>query len=491
MKRNYIFITFTIFIIAIIMCIGYVSGHYSVDDYYIMHIGYSQYSIVNNLKEGRPIMCLLDQLANMVHLSYDAFIILTVVIAIFISSIIIVIIYDIILKYKNITSKYMKIVILTALYVTIFNFMYIENLYFVESIVMALALLFYTIAAKKLIDSKLMKTLIFSSIATFCYNGFSCYFIIIVLLFSLLEDDKNFKKIFNRIIYVGMILIFTFILNLVQIKITCVIFNLVSTRTGNISAISKNAIYIIKSLPSIIINTASLFPRYLYLFFVFVMFLIYIIYGKQNKDKKILINYCLILFISIISNFCVSLVSLSSFGTGRLLYGIGMTIGILFIYILTQEFFNVQQKCFKYILVALLIIYFIINLLNYMYTIQQHKLVNDAEKQEVMQIYEYIEKYQEEEGKNVNKVTFIYKPDEFNEIKKVHYGFSKNISGITKRATAIEWSCVGVIDFYSGINLEKTVCTHEMFEIYNSSNEKFLNDYLIYENILICPIYDW
>lgn len=489
-KRNYILITLVVFIIALIVCGGYVVGHYSADDYYIMHIGYNQYSIVNNLKEGRPIMCLLDQLANIISLNYDVFIILTVVIAIFISSINVVILFDIIVKCKNITSKYLKMALLIALYVTVFNFMYIENLYFVESIVMALSLLFYTISAKNLMNNNLTKTIVLSLAATLCYNGFLCYFITIVALLSLLEDDKDFKILLKRIIQAGLILIFAIILNLLQIKITCVIFDLNSTRTGSLSAIFKNMLYIIQNLPSIIINTAQLFPKYLYLLFVLIMFLFYVILAKQNKDKSILINYCLILFISIASNFCVSLVSLSSFGTGRLLYGVGMTIGILFIYILTDEHFEGQRKVFKDTLIVILIIYFILILLNYVYIIKQHKIVNDAEKQEVLQMYEYIAKYQQEKNMNINKIAFIYKVDEYNGIK-AHYYVIKNTSGITKRATALNWSCTGVINFYSGLNLEQTECTSEMFETYNSSNEKFLNEYLIYENILICPIYDW
>lgn len=489
-KKNYILITLIVFIVAIIMCGGFVVGHYSADDYYIMNIGYNQYSIVNNLKEGRPIMCILDRLANVINLDYNAFIIITVVIAIFISSINIVILFDYIIRTKNIEDTYKKILILISVYVTIFNFMYIENLYFVEAIVMSIALLLYTIAAKELIESKFAKTIIYAIVATLCYNGFTCYFITIVLLLTILKDDKDLKTIIKKVIQSGVILLIAIGLNLIQINITCKIFDLNSTRTGNLNSIFNNLFCIIENLPLILTNTVNQFPKYLYLIFLGIMLLLYIISTKRNKDEYILLNYFLIIFVSIASNFCVSIVSLSSFETGRLLYAIGMTIGMLIIYILTYNKFEKQSKIIKNIIIASLILYFTLTFIDYIYIIGQHKIVNANEKQEVLQMAEYINKYEKENNIKVEKIAFIYNVKEYNG-KKAHYEDVKNMSGMTKRATALRWSCIGVIEFYSDIRLEIIDCTSEMLNNYISSNNKFLNGYMIDQNVLICPVYDW
>lgn len=489
-KKYYILITLIVFIVAIIMCGGFVIGHYSADDYYIMNIGYNQYSIVNNLKEGRPIMCLLDRLANLINLDYNAFIIITVVIAIFISSINIVILFDYIIRTKNIEDTYKKILILISVYVTIFNFMYIDNLYFVEAIVMATALLLYTIAAKELMKSKFAKTIIYAIVATLCYNGFTCYFITIVLLLSILKYDKDLKTIIKRVLQSGIILLIAIGLNLIQINITCKVFELNSTRIGKLNLIFSNLLYIIGNLPLILTNTVNQFPKYLYLIFLAIILLIYIIFTKKNKDEYILINYCLIVFISIASNFCISLVSLSSFGTGRLLYAIGMTIGMLFIYILTYNKFEKQSTITKSIIISFLILYFTLIFIDYIYIIRQHKIVNIEEKQEVSKMVEYIKKYEKEENIKVNKIAFIYNIKEYKG-KKAHYEDVKNMSGITQRATALDWSFIGVFEFYSGIRLERTECTSEMLNKYFLLNDKFLNDYMIDKDVLICPVYDW
>ena len=220
------------------------------------------------------------------------------------------------------------------------------------------------------------------------------------------------------------------------------------------------------------------------------MLLLYIISTKRNKDEYILLNYFLIIFVSIASNFCVSIVSLSSFGTGRLLYAIGMTIGMLFIYILTYNKFEKQSKIIKNIISASLILYFALTFIDYIYIIGQHKIVNANEKQEVLQMAEYINEYEKENDIKVKKIAFIYNVKEYNG-KKAHYEDIKNISGMTKRATALDWSFIGVIEFYSGIRLERTECTSEMLNNYVSSNNKFLNDYMIDKDVLICPVYDW
>ena len=116
--------------------------------------------------------------------------------------------------------------------------------------------------------------------------------------------------------------------------------------------------------------------------------------------------------------------------------------------------------------------------------------VNKNEKQEVLQMAEYINKYEKENNIKVEKIAFIHNIKEYNG-KKLHYEDVKNMSGITRRATAFGWGCIGVIEFYSDIRLEKTDCTSEMLNNYISSNNKFLNDYMIDKDVLICQIYDW
>ena len=168
MKKN-VKMIFVVFFLALIMCGGYVIGHYSTDIYNIMNIGYNQYSICNNLKDGRPIMFLIDQLALLLKIDYNVFVILTVMLALLITSIVVVYFYHMIEKYFNKEKSTYKLIFLGICFTIYFNFMYIECLYFVECVVMSLALLLYLISADYFINKKnIWIAVILAILANFC-----------------------------------------------------------------------------------------------------------------------------------------------------------------------------------------------------------------------------------------------------------------------------------------------------------------------------------
>ncbi len=99
-------------------------------------------------------MYLIDLFAYSIHLPITAFVIITLLLALVISCIAVILLKNIVSKYKNTENKYLKGFVLLISYFTIFNFMYIENMYFVECIVMAASLLFHIISADTLVSRK-------------------------------------------------------------------------------------------------------------------------------------------------------------------------------------------------------------------------------------------------------------------------------------------------------------------------------------------------
>ena len=232
MKKN-VKIIIVIFFLMLIMCGGYFV-HYSTDTYNIMNIGYNQYSLHNNLKEGRPIMFLIDQLALLLKIDYNVFVILTVVFALIITSIVVIYFYRIIEKYFNKGKNIDKIILLGICFTIYFNFMYIECLYFVECVVMSLSLLLYLMSANYFINKKkIWIAVILAILANFCYNGFQCYYVTIVFILSLFKNESNYKVIFRDVLVSGLFVIVAAVLNLMQIKITCNVFGLVNNRIRN------------------------------------------------------------------------------------------------------------------------------------------------------------------------------------------------------------------------------------------------------------------
>jgi len=163
-----------IFLLTLLIFCNFLSMHYATDTYNIMNVGYKKYAINWSLNDGRIFMCLIGLFANAINMSIESFVIITLFVALFTSCIAVIILKNIILKYKYTENRYLEGIALTISYFTIFNFMYLENLYFVEAIVMAISLLLYIISADILVERKkyyLIKSILLTILAIFMYQG--------------------------------------------------------------------------------------------------------------------------------------------------------------------------------------------------------------------------------------------------------------------------------------------------------------------------------
>ena len=473
MKNRKYTLCIVIVLISLIMCVGYITGHYSTDDYHIMNVGYKEYSINNNLIEGRPIMFLIDQLFLKLNISYDAFIIITVVIAILLTDL------NVLLVYKLVNDKYTnknKLLLFTLLFSTIFNFMYIENLYFVESIVMALSLVLYTLSCKHFFrDGKWNKliALLFNILATMSYNGFECYYIILIAFISLLNYKKINKNVLFNILKAGLLIIISVLLNYLQISICCSIFNLNNSRISSFSLL-YNIFTIIIMLPYFLIITSRLFPKYLFIICLFLVLGFSFIYNKKHEMNNLFRENIFLSFVCIMSCFCINIISLSSIGTGRLSYGIGMTIGILLLYI----FFNINDKKTFYKIFLIFSVFWIgFNILNYFNQTLLSKNNNVKEKEEALKLDKMLKKYEFENNIKVNKVAFVF------------YLEMRKDSVINTNAIRTEWSSQGAIEFYTKRDMEKINLSPKEMEKYNKELEDKV--YFIDNDMLVIKMYDW
>lgn len=473
MKNKKYLLCIVIVFISLIMCFGYISGHYSTDDYNIMNIGYHTYSVNNNLIEGRPIMYLIDQLFLKLNLSYNIFIISTVVIAILLTDLNILLLYNLI---KDKFKKTNKVLLTVILFTTIFNFMYIENLYYVESIVMSLSLVLYTLSAKYFFKEgkkNLLIAILLSILATLSYNGFECYYIVIITLLSLLSNKKINKKVFIDILKAGFIIILSVLLNYVQITICSNLLDITNNRITTFSPL-YNILYIITHVPYLIVISSCLYPKYLFVIgLAFLLGISYYYDYKKNQNKLLRENGILVV-ICITSCYCISIVSLSSFGTGRLSYGVGMTTGIILLNILYK--LKEKKRLYK-IIVCFCILWSTFNVLNYFNRTMLSKKNNEFEKKEVMELDNYLKKFEIENNTEVKKIAFVFPPT-----------FSYK-SIIDVDALRTYWSSIGVIKFYIGRSMEEVRLSEED----NNKYYEIMNDktYYIENDLLFISLYDW
>ena len=483
MKNKKQLIIFLItFIVTCIIFIPFLTGHYATDSYNIANIGYEEYAIKWSLKDGRIFMCLICLRAGKLNISIEAFTFITLFISLIISNITVIFLMEVIKKYKEPKNVIQEIILILISYITIFNFMYLEDMYFAESIVMSLALMLFTISANILVEKNknyIIKSLILNIIGIMCYQGTIGMFFAFVTLFTILKNKNNIKQIIIDIIKSGILALIAILINMVTVKIVGNIINIEQTRIGQLSDIFNNIKVIISTLPTILQETCNLFPKNMLIIFTILLTFVIIIYTYRNKEKNsITYKYLAIIFMLIASGCIVNVLKLTSFYKGRLRNSIRALIGVLFIFLYVET--NIFEKKEKLSIVTylLLIAFTVINILNYENIMFQHKEINNIEKLQVKEIEKFIDEYEKNTGLKVTKITKIP--------QKTRY--EKNENDITRNALRTNWAADGVINFYTKRNL-KTVDLTEEQAIYFYKNCDKEKEYQCIDDILYVNVY--
>ena len=459
MKKK-IIIYFCIVIIASMIFFPFFTMHYSTDTYRLIKMGYKRYSIEYSLNDGRIFMYIIGQLADKMNININAYVVILTVLAIIISCICIIKLIGIMAKYKKKDE-----IIITSLiaYVTIMNFMYLENLYFTEGIVMSISILLFILAAEYLNEKEnIIKVIILVLLGVFCYQGTINVFITFYFVFALIKNKKINKEIIKNMIIVMLISLFCIAINMLQIKICGKIYGLEQTRTGSISEIFANIIYIIANIYKILIYSSELFPKYLFLIFLISILIITAIWDKKENNKfSNTINILLITVVAIISSVIINIVSLSSFGLGRMVFSIGALIGLIFIYLYCTTTIFEKQTNYKYVMITILIIYVIMNILNTLNILNSHKQANKLDKEETLKVNEYMLEYEQNNNIEIKNIAITYD-------KNVTWCYNelKHKSLYTHRALMIWWCNVDTINYYTSRNLQKVQMKPEIYDTY-------------------------
>lgn len=277
------------FIITCIIFIPFLQGHYATDTYNIANVGYYDYAINWSLKDGRIFMAIIGLIAYKIEISIEIYVFITLLIGLFISNIAVIILNMIVKKYSEPRNLTQKIFLFLICYITIFNFMYIENLYFVENIVMSISILLFIISSNLIIEKKnnyILKSTILTIIGVLNYQGTIGVMLVFSTLFTILKNKNDVKKILNDIVIAGLIAFVGLLFNVVVVKIIGSIFKLQQTRLGHIEDILPNIGTIILTLPDVLQDTCQMFPKNCFIFFVVILMAIMVVY-----DKKIRIVY--------------------------------------------------------------------------------------------------------------------------------------------------------------------------------------------------------
>lgn len=460
-----------IFIISCLTFINYLKMHYATDTYRIMNVGYKAYATNWSLNDGRPFMALISLIAEAINLPIEYYVIITAIGGILISSISVIVLKNMILEIKPEKNKFIQIIVIIIAYVTIFNFMYVENMYFVEATVMSLSILLYILSIKYMNKGKIIISTILAIIATMCYQGTITFYLVLAIIFSIIRRNK-IEEIQKDILSIIAICAIAYICNIIQIKIVGNILGLEQTRMSGISTYIKNAIYILENsfnmiFYTILFNSCGLYYKGLFLIFIQIIFITVIIHSLKQKDLETLPKMIFILFLIIIATYAMCIISFGSYDTGRIHMIIGATIGILFMIIYTKTNIFENNKFIN----ILLIIYLITYIVNAIYITHLHKMVNEKEKESAEQIQSYIERYERKNNIQVKKIVGF----KVNRKDLGFYNDIKNKSVLTYNAIKCSWSYIGAINFYTGRELEKRASITR--QEYNNYINKYLEMY--------------
>lgn len=460
---------------SFLLWIPFLQGHYATDTYNIFHVGYDKYATNWSFTDGRIFMGLIGLLQNKIQLPIEIYVSSLTVLALTVSCFLVVKFKNSIERYREPKSKWEELILVVLSYTVIFNFMYLENMYFVENFVMAISLLCFMIAAEKIVEKPkhyLRISLIFTIIGILCYQGTIGFLFVMTTLFTFLKNKRNKKQMVMDLFQSGIVALSGVIANLVTVKIMGTILGTNQTRLGGISQIWTNILYILEKTYIVLMNTCGLYPLNLFLLGVAILITISMLYeiGKE-KVEPIAFKMLFLILITIASSSVTFLITLSSFYAGRLRFCIGALIGILFAFLYVETNWMEKKKIMRKVITICLFFYFFSNINTYHISMRQHKQVNQLEKQQVAQIEEKIEKYEKETNIPIKKIAIV---GVRGQTKKTYFQEIPNYSVLTYNAVRCDWSVDGVIHFYTGRNLEKIEPTQEGLKIYQEKQQEEL-----------------
>ena len=493
-KRETMLIFLILLIVTNIIFIPFLSGHMATDSYNIFNKGYEEYAIENFFLDGRMVSGVFINIMVYFNIPIAISSIISLEIAIILSCIAIIVLANTFMSFKKVEKLSSKIILYIASYYTIFNLLYIENLYYLEAVVMALSILLYIIAAKILIEKNkmyLFKTGMLLTLGVMSYQGTISLFFLATLVFSMSKGDK-LKEIIKIMIKAVVITLLGILINNLLIILTENSFNLKQERgMTSIKDMYINILIIIENIFNIITYAGGYFPNGLYATIIIIIeILIFIKIFKQNQknpnkeNQNIMIQQLFIVVFGIIFSCIVSVISTSGLLSGRVRFALGAIAGFIFLHLWTKTDFAENKKdIFNKILIFILILYGIINSINYIYIMQENKIVEEKDKQEVYKIQEEVKKYEEENNIEITKIAVVV---QMGQTSKAFYPQTYHRTFVTHSAIKTEWSIVGCYNYYTKENLKEYTPTKNEINTYLKQEKE---GYLCINDVLYITAY--
>lgn len=492
-KKKNVLIFIILFIITnLIFLLWLVNGHMSTDSYNIFNIGYQEYNKNFSLLDGRFIVALGTTLMDILNIPIKTYTSIILEVALLIACIAIITLKNTIERWKKTKNLWSEIILIIASYYTIFNFLYIENLHFIECGAMSLSLLLFILAARQIVEKErfwIIKSFIQLCIGLICYQGTISMFVIALLVFSMSKGNST-KQIVKDFIQGMLIALGGILINQLSIKVVEQIYHLQQGRDISFPAMEKNIIFNFYNILAVLKNTGHLIPHYSFLIILSITELLMMFKivkqnrGKQDKQNvNIILEQFAIIGIGIAAGFIVSILNTAGFWAGRTRFSIGALLGVLWIHLWVKTNFADKKEGINVLLIICLIVYGLMNSLHYITAIVDHTKLNERDKKMATTIQKDVEIYEEENKMKITKVAIVVK---YNESLKSFYSDLRCYGNLMMaRGINSEWSAAGCYNYYTNSKLD----TYEPTEIEKQEYLRQNKEYLCIGDILYITAY--
>lgn len=462
-----------IFIFTMIIFLPYCTTHFTTDTYRIIEKGYLQYGLEQSFLDGRLFTFIMLAISEYLNISIKILIPISTTLSIIILTYAVKKISDIILSYKKTDNKITKLMVILISYYTIFNFSIIENLEYIENVIMSLSIMFYLLSAHELVNKeRKFCSLIYTILGIISYQGTISALLIFFTLFSIIKYKKiNMKKLIELSIYI----IIGIIVDYGIMKIAENYLTLEQTRgLSNIKQLISNIYITAIYTPYTIIMTGETFPSYLFIIFTTIILTVSLTKVNKNNGTKMFYYPMIIILLGIGFSMMISILNTTSFFTARIRFALGAVIGILYLYLYVEtdilEVKNIKNK----ILILTFITYAIVTTISYYVIINSNIQINKYDKELAREIIEYIEKYEQENNIKIEKVRCNIIRNSVENAKYEDVIYKGSVSAIKT-----EWSAVESLSYFSGRKFKKEKTTEE----------KIQKEYFCQDNILSINVY--
>ena len=426
-----------ILITGLIITFPAIIPSYNLDGYCNFASGYL-ITVRTFLKSARLFTSLMFYLLSFTKLPYSIFSVISLIFSNVFNALTVYKLSNYIIDKTNNKNILRNIIITICSFLIFYNPIVLELFIFEESVIMFLGVYFTLLSAIRLCGNNkkdIFISGIYLIIAICCYQGVVCYYLSILLLL-LVVNKYDFKTIFKKMIFGGVIYGISLIIAYILVKfINSYIIVGVNARLGRLNII-ENIKFVIQTLKIILIELFDYVNFYWFYIVNIILSILFLILFFNNKDKnKLVILY---LFVNIV--LCVLMPFVPNLGmnsdanytAARMCLSIGSTIGILGIYCLLQ--ITDDKKLSLYALMSVIVVY---TLYIFVIYFQTTYMQYDTYKKDMSYLNTLFAKIDDYEKDNDIKVTKIYYAHDSN----VDFHYSKKIMNSTNyRVMAIDWA---------------------------------------------------